>query len=208
MEASIRISKQFTASAVIHDRILSNKYDISYAISLVSADQHEQKIAYDRVKFLTESIFESTIFIKYNNPLLKKLKGSFNNLYSQFYEEPYDSIMVDYLFLKGQAVLEDKANIDQISLSSWQGRDIEFYADCEHNYSAYSKAPWIKAKDGIPWYMRSDIYVGDYKEDEMLDFPDWDDLYLGWKEPQEEEADIIDFRKFTGKVVKGGKRGK
>ena len=56
--------------------------------------------------------------------------------------------------------------------------------------------------------MRSDIYVGDYKEDEMLDFPDWDDLYLGWKEPQEEEADIIDFRKFTGKVVKGGKRGK
>lgn len=206
MEASIRVSKEFSANVIIDNRIMANKYDLSFTVSLISPDQYEQKVAYDRIKFLTDSMFEGTIFIKHDNPLLKQFSEGLNNTYSQLHEEPYDSIIVDYLFLKTQSILEGKAQIDQLSLSSWQGREIEFYAEAEHDYTAYSKAPWIKTKNKKPWYMRSDIFIGDYKKVRGLDVPTWDDIYLGWTSPKEEDAEVIEFHRFKGKLVKGGKK--
>jgi hypothetical protein len=208
MEASIRVSKQFSANILIDDRLLANKYELSYAISLLSSDPYEQRVAYDRIKFLTDNMFEGTVFIKYDNPLLKKLyRQGINNTYCQLHEEPYDSIIVDYVFLKAQSILEGRAQVDQLSVSSWQGKDIEFYSDAENDYSIYNKAPWIKGKNNNPWYLRSDILIGDYGKPTDIEIPDWDDLYLSWKSPPEEEAEVIQFNKFQGKVVKGGKSG-
>jgi len=206
MEASIRVSKEFSATVVIDNRIMANKYDLSFTVSLITPDQYEQKVAYDRIKFLCDNMFEGAIFIKHDNPLLSRFSEGLNNTYSQLHEEPYDSIIVDYLFLKTQAILEGRAQIDQLSLSSCQGREIEFYADAEHDYSLYSKATWIRSKTKKPWYMRSDIFVGDYKKVRGLEIPEWEDLYLGWKTPKEEDAEVIEFHKFKGKLVKGGKK--
>jgi len=204
MEPAIRVSRELNASVVVGHQILPNKFDLSFTINLITNNQYEQKMVYERIKFMTESMFESTIFIKHGNPLLKVINGNFANTYSQLHEEPYDSIVVDYLYLKAQAILENKAIIDQLSLSSWQGREVEFYAEAEHDYSAYNKASWIRKKDVKPWYLRSDIWIGDYRGD-ASDVPNWEDLGLGWKTPKDEKTQVIQFNKFKGKLVKGGK---
>ena len=48
--------------------------------------------------------------------------------------------------------------------------------------------------------------LGDYKKVRGLEIPEWEDLYLGWKTPKEEDAEVIEFHKFKGKLVKGGKK--
>lgn len=207
MQSTVRVTKEFSANCVVGTRLLSNKYDLSFTIELISHDHYEQKVAYDRVKFMVDSMFESTIFIKYDNPLLtEKFVEGLSNTYSQLHDEPYDATIVDYIWLKAQSILEGKANLEQLSLSSWQGREIEFYADIEADWSSFQQAPWIKAKNKKPWYLRSDIFIGDYKPSRKLDIPNWDDLYLGWTSPKEEDAEVIEFHKFRGKLVKGGKK--
>jgi hypothetical protein len=195
MSASIRIAEKIHAIILVENMMLPNSYDISYTLSMHTKKVHEQNIVIERLRFFSDSMISNTIMLEHGT----KFMDTVENKYAVFDSAPYDNTLSNILYLKASSILEGRATVESMSLSSRLGQEIDYFADVEDDYSEYKTCGWLP-KNRRPWWLREDLSTND---DETIGI-DWTDLGLGWKELKEDsEPTIIQFPKFVPKVIQG-----
>jgi hypothetical protein len=210
MSSSIRFGQKVMTIVAMDNGVMPNSYDISFTVTMHTDKPHQQNMVIERLKFFLDSMVSDTIMIEHNSSILEPLRGTLpeNNI-MVLPAPPYDTTVSEVLYVKAQSILDDCATIDVMTLSSYLGQDIEYFADSDDDFSEYAHCSWLP-KNQEPWWLRSDVTTSDLGEPLPCT---WDDIGLGWDEPKKDpekssgvidETTIIRFPKFEPKVVTGG----
>lgn len=211
---SIIWKSEFMANAVHEDNIIPNIYKIKADIIPNTTDIMEQNIALERMKTMTDGILSASMLCSIENPLIETILEKTDNKVVFLPDEPYDQLLAIVLHSKLSAILEERFFIEYVSLSSYQGGDLEYIFD-----SSVTEYPSIITAEVVEkhraWWARPDMSTMDVitEDDEgkrtlHMQEIDWPDIDLGWDSDAEKEGKIIQIKKFKPEVVEGKAREK
>ena len=182
-------------SGLVHgDQFCVNQYQAQIDMITVTSDNHEQNIAYERVKYITHYIFEDAIMIAHNHPKLTQYQQTDARVIV-LPDEPVDQIMGMMLYLKFNAVMENRMVVTDVEISSVQGDNMGYLHSHGENLSAgLSQAGWW-VDAGPTWY---DIPVK-HTRDKVVSLnarPEWTDHELAWTDVTDKESNSVVFANF------------
>ena len=200
MSSSIRIAQKIHNLVAVENALLPNSYDVSFTVLMHTSKPYEQNIVVERLRFFCESMMSGSILIGHANPIRETLAATLENNLIVLDAEPYDAPVCNIFYLKASSILEEHATIESMSMCSYLGQEIDYFADSDDDYSSHSHASWLP-KNQQPWWLNSDHLTND---DATEVATSWADLGLGWKELRDDaETTIIEFPKFTPKIIQG-----
>lgn len=200
---------EFMANAVFDNDILPNLYKIKTDLVPNTPDILQQNIALERLKTMVEGIFQMGMLCSIENPLIETLLEETDNKIIFLPDDPYDQLLAIVLHSKLNSILEERFFIDYLSLSSYQGGDLEY----THDSAVFDYPEIITANildDHKAWWARPDmstmdLITEDKKGKRTLHKQeiDWADIELGWDSDIEKEGKIIQIKKFKPEIVEG-----
>jgi hypothetical protein len=182
-------------SGLVHgDQFCVNQYQAQIDMITVTADNHEQNIAYERVKHITHHIFEDAIMIAHDHPKLTQYQHTGARVIV-LPDEPVDQIMGMMLYLKFNAVMENRMVVTDVEISSVQGDNMGYLHSHGENLSAGLSLDgwWV---DAAPtWY---DVPVT-HTRDKVVSLnsrPEWADHGLAWTDATNKQSNSVVFADF------------
>ena len=198
---------------VLEDWLGSNTYKCKIYFDIETEDGDQQNIAFERCKILLESVFNQSLFINMNNPLLQLLAKKTKQRIITLATEPLDVIVAATVYHKLNAIVEGRLSIQKIKISSEQGENIwvHFDEDFAEVFGSLDSEFYKTVKE-TPWWFRSDPSVGDWfevsKKDKELKFhhqkASWDKT-LHWDNDNKESKTKSNWKP---EVITGGKETK
>lgn len=199
MSSSIRIAQKIHTLVAVENNLLPNSYDVSFTVSMYTKKPYEQNVVIERLRFFCDSMVSGSILINHSNPVRETLAATLSNNLVVLDAEPYDAPVCNIFYLKASAILEEHAAIESMSMCSYLGQEIDYFADSDDDYSNHSHASWL-AKNRQPWWLKSDHLTDDSEENTST----WADFGLGWREVRDDaEPTIIEFPRFSPKIIQG-----
>ena len=123
-----------------------------------------QNIAFERCKIILESVFENSLFINVENPLMPTFAKKTKQQIVSLPNEPLDVIVSSVVFRKLNAVTEQKLLINKITLSSSQGENVWIHYDDEFDQVFNLESQLFSQTKETPWWLRNDASVSDWFE--------------------------------------------
>lgn len=174
---------------LFEDIILPNTWTIELGFDFIAQDSKLQEIAFERVKYIVNDVFEESMFINIDSPWVKKLQD-IKSYKIAVPDDPIDSAIAVTLLSKLVIITKDKILFDYIKIKSILSDNIQsiFMTD------DFAMVPWIhdnpvKKLTGEPaWFLREDagctdfIYTTKKKTEVVRDKEEWATLALDWDE--------------------------
>ena len=182
-------------SGLVHgDRFCVNQYQAQIDMITVTADNHEQNIAYERVKHMTHHIFEDAILISRDHDKLTQYQHTGARVIV-LPDEPVDQIMGMMLYLKFNAVMENRMVVTDVEISSVQGDNMGYLHSHGENLSTGLSQDgwWVDA--GPTWYDMPTIHTQD-KVVSLNARPEWTDHGLAWTDATDKQSNSVVFANF------------
>jgi hypothetical protein len=193
MNARLDYETGFLAAVYWQDRVLFNHYHLNIKLRTVSMDSHEHNIALDRIRYVVDNMMTNSVFVhESDRTAIKKLESAGITVVS-LPEIPVDQIVGMMLFCKFTAVVEDRMEIGQLSLSSSLGDGIVYHQDASESVGPFEALGWWRDPD--PQAQKPVAANG--KVVKLQRTPTWQDLDLHWdeKDQPEENTTVVAFRK-------------
>lgn len=192
MSTRIQHDFSFQAATFIENSFQLNWYDVSLGIDINTDSIREQRIAMKRIAFFMVECLDSCVFVHADQrEAIDKLTACGIKVCT-LPEDPYDQIINVALFLKLNAITEEKISILDISLQSKLGAGITFLYDIEEPIGPLEADGWwnsidIRISDVKPKKSKADKIV------ELFNYKafDWSDVDLAWKEKPAVESSTI-----------------
>lgn len=193
MNVKLRKNLTFTAGLVYEDSFLINEYACSIELLTVTEDHHEQNVAYDRIKGWITNVLDGSIIIDADHPNLSTWQATGARIMS-LPEEPVDQIIGILLYLKLNAMMENRMVVTAVELSSTQGDGMWYRHDAGENIGVHF------AYDGW-WVDPRPNWSGAVlkKHGKIVDLsrqPEWSDFRLEWAQEDQEKHDSVVFANF------------
>jgi hypothetical protein len=207
---------------LLENILIPNEWEIKVEFNGESGDPDQEQIAFDRCKFLIESVYQEALFMRVDEGTFSKLHDKILCHKITLPDEAVDSTIAIATLSKFMCIAEDRLSFDGISISSRISEGIEFYFDAAlmRDVNWLIDNPVRKLTGEPAWFMRSDagttdIWIQGKKKHEVLrDVDDWKNYGLDWEqsEPvvQQPEALVVPQRPilkkgWKPKVIDGGK---
>lgn len=192
---NVRLKKifEFHAGLVYDNRLTMNQYQVTVDFLTVSTDHSQQNVAYERMKYWIHEVMDQSILIGQNSDVIGPAT-QLNDRVIVFPGEPVDQIVGIMLYLKLNAIMENRMVVTDIEVSSMQGD----YTSYLHSVKE-SLGPDFE-QDGW-WSDPRPVWITQKSRDQgkvvSLDrVPDWKTLELDWNEIEEQDRDSVVFANF------------
>ena len=195
LNARLRKSFNFYTGLVYQRRFMINHYSATVDILTVSTDHDEQNIAYERMKHWIYHVIDDSILINEHDPDLERYRDTDARLVC-LPDDPVDQYIGIMLYLKLNAIMENRMVITDIEIYSRQGDNASYLHTVGESIGRFAdhNGWWTDARP--IWYNpRND------KNSKVvsLDRPaEWSDQDLAWQQFNEfkkSDGVITSFRK-------------
>jgi hypothetical protein len=191
----IRLEKLLTwSSCITYDEgHVINEYIATICFHNEVEDESQQRIAYNRMKWWIYDVMQGCVLIHEEDPLLEEYRSTRQRVLA-LPNDPVDHLVAMMLYLKLNAIMEQKLIIDEIRLSSEQGDHVCYLHSNDVDEIVFDTQGWW-IDSGPVWQNRSDLGRDDNVV--ALDRPtSWDDIGLAWDQPQHQSQVVYaDFGK-------------
>jgi len=192
---NVRLKKTFTwYGAVVHDdQFIINHYTAEISMITVTSNNEEQNIAYERIKMFIGDIIDGSVMISQDNPDLE----SYQKIGTKVLilpDEPIDQIVGMMLYLKLNAVMENRMVVTDVELWSRAGDSMKYLHSVNESLGPLEQDGWWV--DPRPCYSNSiEKAVG--KIVNLARIPEWKDHGLDWGDTTSAKDSVVfaDFRK-------------
>lgn len=185
MNVRLEYPMSFYASVYYKNQYFANKFNVTLQLLTGSEDVEEQNIALDRIKYLIKEEVEHSIFVHQREKALIKKLEAVGMQVIPLPEDPVDQIIGMALFYKLNAIVEERMDVWQVSISSEVGENMT-YLHCENEASG----PF----EDKGWWDFPDPHFGKVKNTgkvvELTKHITWDDLGMGWYDDVEGAKDF------------------
>jgi hypothetical protein len=190
MNARIRQQFNFVAGLVYREHYVSNLYQLTLDMLTATDDADEQNVAYERIKYWVEDVLADSVLIQDSDPTLEAHRATGRRVHT-LPEEPIDSVLGVMIYLKTNAIAENRMMVTEVALSSSEGRDVIYL------HGSQEEEVEILTESG--WWHESRPYCVDHKNRRKIDsnvialdrMPEWADLGLEWETTQEKKSVVI-----------------
>lgn len=194
---NVRLKKTFVfyCGVLYKDEWYINEYNLSMNMLTVSEDPHEQNIAYERIKYWVNQVLAHGVLTCYNNTHLAAYQNTGQRVLV-LPDQPVDQIVGMMLYLKLNAICENKIVITDIDLSSIEGDNVIFSHTAGESLGPFAEDGWWV--DSRPCWIDPKAKK---RKDNVISLdkvPEWRELDLDWQSEQEDEESVIlvaDFKK-------------
>lgn len=214
--ATLSWSVEWTCTNILQEYIGPCKYNVTIHFEMEEDSTHEQTVAFGRISSLFKEIFQNSVFISLDNPLLPTLKKKTKQIIATFPKEPTDSVIAAIIWYKIMAICEGRISLEMIEIRCDQSEDLvihfdQDFAENEAVIEDISMPDWEEK----PWWFRETPTVGDWietvkKEKKFhIETGRWLE-YLQWEEKEEKnkkiENNVLVFKpKWKPEVINGDK---
>jgi hypothetical protein len=193
---NVRLKKKFSwASGLVYDnRFCVNQYDVILNMLTVSSDHEQQNIAYDRMKVWINRFMDDSIMIHDQSEeldLFRKINGRVMVLP----EEPVDQVVGIMLYLKLNAVMQNRIVVTDVEVSSKQGDHTSYIHSHGEALGALSTDGWWV--DPRPTWYQQHVLNEDVKVVTLDRVPEWKDFDLDWEDNDRSDRDSVVFADFN-----------
>lgn len=193
---NVRLKKSFGwySGVVYHDRFMINHYSAELSMLTVSPDNRQQNLAYERMKYWVYQILDDSILIAHDHPLIDQYQET-NARIIALPEEPVDQIIGIMLYLKLNAIMENRMVITDTELWSKAGDGMSYmHSHGESLGDALGTDGWWT--DNRPtWYdLRPQPNEGNIVS--LGRAPEWKAHDLEWEDAGDQENSVV-FAKFN-----------
>ena len=165
--------------------ILPNTWTIKFDYNAVDDDMYRRDIAMQRLEFMFEEKFETSIWTNFSNSWVEILYEKMNAFIITLPSEPYDSLIASTALLKAQSITNGVFDFQGCSITSNLGYRVENIIEMEEAVELSESTYNQQFSDG-PWYMRPDAGFTDIltTQDDVVtlikDSNDWSQHDLNW----------------------------
>lgn len=181
MSSKIQKDFLFQAGVYMEGSFIINAYQMTLDIQVLSESMHEQFIAIERVNYFVNHVLENSIFVNLNENTIVEQYTKCGLKVCTLPEDPYDQIIAIMMFVKLNAITEDRLLIDTVSMSSKLSDGIRIFHDIEDSLGPFEQPSW---------YNENNLLINKNKEKSgrgkvVKLFPtpisEWTDVGLSWK---------------------------
>ena len=193
MNVKLKKSFRFYTGLVYNNEFAINVYDATLHMTTVSMDTEQQNIAYDRMSYWIDQVLQDAVLIGSDSPILDAYRATGQRLIV-FPQDPVDQVVGAMLYLKLNAITEDRLVITGVELSSSYGDDVVYlhYAGEEDGF--LSNTGWWT--DPRPFWSDTKKRKAVNKVISMDRMPEWSELGLAWEEPADQQDNTVVFEDF------------
>jgi hypothetical protein len=208
----------WTCTNIIDDYIGPCHYEITLTFDMNAESILEQTVAFGRIRSLIKEIYQDSVFISMDNPLLPILKNKTKQLITTFPMNATDAVICAITWYKINAICEGRITLTGLSLSCDQSEDLvihfdEDFAESNTVMEDLNLGEWEEQ----PWWFRETPAVGDWaqvtkkgkkiiiEDGRWLDYLKWDQ-HLVEEKTSKYENNIVPLRpKWKPEVIVGDK---
>ena len=196
--------------------ILPNTWTITFDYNAIDDDLFRRDIAMQRLEYMFEEKFETSIWTNFSNPWVEILYEKMNTFIITLPAEPYDSLIASTALLKAQSITNGVFDFHSCSITSNLGYKVTNVIDIEEAVESNDSMYNEKFSDG-PWYVRPDAGFTDILTTQdgdvtlIKDSKDWGDYNLNWDYYDDENIDSLEKYKHNNQkerwiplIIKGG----
>ena len=205
---------EFLSIIVSEDDIVPNSYEVGLYLETNTTDIREQNVAFERIKFFLNSQCQNGTFVSMSNKFSKVFLENSNPRIILLPVEPFDQLLATLLYEKISAIVEGRFDVETLQLSSHQGDNVRYDWGLDNEMplgeeiNAYCSTIDEKNKEFVPWWNRPDTSTWDtvitdetgktgYWGGEFT----WEDIGLGWEEPEEDDEKASVTEKIPSHVI-------
>jgi hypothetical protein len=193
---NVQLKKRFEimTGMVYDDQFATNRYQIKIDLLTVSDDHEQQNIAYDRMKFWIYRVMQDGILMSENSDLLEKWADTGARVMA-LPEEPVDQVVGIMLYLKLNAIMENRMVVTGIEISSTEGDDTVYVHHHGEALGVLANDGWWT--DARPCWILPQTNRNHGKIVTLDRTPEWGDCDLDWNDKKDNKDTVVfaDFRR-------------
>lgn len=184
----------FSAGMVYDGQYLINDYTVTVSMLTVTDDHFQQNIAYERMKYWLSSVLESAVLMKQGDELIDAYQRTGQRVMI-LPDAPVDQILGIMLYLKLNAICENRLVITDVKISSTAGDRMVYLHSHGESLGNLDQDDWWT--DCRPTWIghrsrrRSGKIINIDRE------KDWADLGLSWEDTDDETKNTVVFADFV-----------
>lgn len=183
MNVRIKYTTEFTAGVFWDRRLIMNNYRLILNLTTVSPDGSDHNIALERIKFFIHHQLANSVFVCDRHQSNCQSLSNAGVRITTLPEEPVDQVIGIMLYLKLNAIMENRMVITQSELSSDLGEHIWYLHDEEEVLGPFETAGW--------WMDCGTEHFNDQliESDKVLSMPtaiSWASVDLAWADDTEQ----------------------
>jgi hypothetical protein len=192
---NVRLKKRFDVMAgmVYDDQFATNRYQIDLELLTVSDDHEQQNIAYDRMKFWVYRLLQDGILMSEDSEMLEKWADTGSRIMA-LPEEPVDQVVGIMLYLKLNAVMENRMVVTTVEISSTEGDDTVYVHNHGEALGSLAENGWWT--DARPCWILPQTNRNHGKIVTLDRTPEWGDFDLDWNKKDQDKKDTVVFADF------------
>ena len=194
MNVRLEYNLAFTAGVWWEGRLIMNNYQVRVYMTTNSSEPANQNVAYERLKHFVYSEMASTIFVNRAHEALCQHLVAAGIKLTTLPAEPVDQILGIMLYLKLNAITENRIVITDVELSSSEGDHMTYIHSVGETVGPFESEGWW-LEPGLA-YTNVVKPRGKSKVVNLVRFPEWADVGLGWEENPEQTASTVVFADF------------
>jgi hypothetical protein len=192
---NVRLQKTWAwNSGIVYDgNYTINEYLATVHMTTVTDDHVQQNIAYERMKYWFDAVMTNAVFVNQESDLVDAYRVTGQRVMT-LPNDPIDQIMGMMLYLKLNAITENRIVITDVELSSNEG---------DHMTYIHSVGETVGPFESEGWWLESGLAYtnvvkprGKSKVVNLVRFPEWANVGLGWEENPEQTASTVVFADF------------
>jgi len=177
--------------AMIEKDLLPLTIDLKLGIDFGETEPYKQLMAFDRVSFMLNGVFNGAIVIGRDHKKYNQFHNLFDTQIVECWTTPYDQFLGFMIYAKMNAILEDSAYINMISIECHGGEGMEFVWEADELFPTMTEECLEQVEKLKPlgltetWPYRSDLTTNDHiVKGTLANIDDtWEDIGLGWELP-------------------------
>jgi hypothetical protein len=196
------------------DTLLPNQYTLTVDFNITTDNGDEQNIAFDRIKYLVDSVLQDAIFCSIDDEKTGYFQSNFKQKIVTFPVPPQDLAVASVLFAKIRSIVDGRLDIEAVKIQSSQGDNvsINFTEEFAEDGTMLDSHELIKAAGKTPWWYRDDCGTADFVSFNeaskeltfVVDVTGWEDTGLTWPSENEKKAKK-DASNWNPTIIPGGK---
>lgn len=190
---NVRLNKTLSwyNGVVYKNKFFINHSSVELYLLTVTKDNREQNIAYERLKYWVRNVLDDSVLIAHDDPLLPIWQKT-NSRVIVLPDEPVDQIMGIMLYLKANAIMENRMVVIRTDTWSALGDSMTYIHSHGDELGSLATDGWWS--DARPTWQGSK----DRPQEKVVTLdrpPEWTDHGLGWED--DSHRDNVVFAEFN-----------
>lgn len=192
---NVRLKRGFSilTGMVYQGEFAVNSYRINLSMLTVSDSSDQQNIAYERMKFWICRILQDSVLISENSESLAAW-GDTGCRVLALPEEPVDQVVGIMLYLKLNAIMENRMVITDVEISSAEGDETVYVHSHGEALGVLAQDGWWT--DARPCWILPQTNRAHGKIVTLDRTPEWSDQGLGWEDRDDSDKNTVVFADF------------